>query len=345
MDILQFEISYLTAPAALDFARQLNCADIGEEVEFSANLKWVEPFGALLTATAIKQLRDKHKEIPFRLQYHDTDAGSYAAHIGYFKSISNKIEIGNQPGEAKGSENYIPITALDLSKIQMDCSPDGRILEIGDAIEIKAKSLAKVLCRDSEEMILLMTYLIREMIRNIPEHADTMTAWICGQYWPAKQKAEIAIVDEGIGIRSSLRKNQAHSAYIQTDEDAILCAVKPGISQAFIPSRQNRSSDVWANSGFGLYMVSEICRKLQGLFWLASGEKFVCINSSGEQTIGDTHISGTAIRMTFSTQNLKSSRNIIQEIASLGEQQARTIRNAFKKASVPSKGLVLGAGE
>jgi len=137
----------------------------------------------------------------------------------------------------------------------------------------------------------------------------------------------------------------AFAAYIQTDEDAILCAVKPGISQAFIPSRQNRSSDVWANSGFGLYMVSEICRKLQGLFWLASGEKFVCINSSGEQTIGDTHISGTAIRMTFSTQNLKSSRNIIQEIASLGEQQARTIRNAFKKASVPSKGLVLGAGE
>ena len=58
VDILQFEISYLTAPAALDFARQLNCADIGEEVEFSANLKWVEPFGALLTATAIKQLRD-----------------------------------------------------------------------------------------------------------------------------------------------------------------------------------------------------------------------------------------------------------------------------------------------
>lgn len=342
---MQFEISYLTAPAALHFAHQLNSTDIRgrEKVEFSASLKWVEPFGALLTSVAIKQLRNKYKDFPFNFQNHPDRASDYAAHIGFFKSISDRIEIGNDPGEAKGNENYIPITALDLSRIQTDCSPDGRILEIGDAIEIKAKNLAKVLCRDSEEMVLLMTYLIREMIRNIPEHADTMTAWICGQYWPTKQKAEIAIVDEGIGIRSSLRKNQAHGAYIQTDEDAIMCAVKPGISQAFIPSRQNRSSDMWSNSGFGLYMVSEICRKLQGLFWLASGEKFVCINSSGEQTIGDTYISGTAIRMTFSTHNLKSSKNIIQEIARLGEQQARTIRNAFKKASVPSKGLVLGA--
>ena len=92
-------------------------------------------------------------------------------------------------------------------------------------------------------------------------------------------------------------------------------------------------------------MVSEICRKLQGLFWLASGEKYVRINSSGKKTIGNIHISGTAIRMTFSTQNLKSSKDIIQEIASLGEMQARTIQNAFKKASVPPKGLIFGAKE
>ncbi len=342
MDILQFEISRLTASAALNFAHQINSADIRENVEFSANLKWVEPFGALLTSIAIKQLRDKYKDIPFNFQNHATEAGSYAAHIGFFKSISDKIKIGNEPGEAKGNENYIPITVLDLSQVQMECSSDGRILEIGNAIEIKSVSLAKILCRDSEEMVSLMTYLIREIIRNVPEHADTMTAWICGQYWPHKQQAEIAIVDEGIGIRKSLRKNHTHSTYIQTDEEAILCAVKPGISQAFVPSRQNRSTDIWANSGFGLYMVSEICRKLKGLFLLASGEKFLCIKSSGDPIIGDTYLSGTAIRMIFSTQDLKSSKEVIQEIASLGELQARTIRNAFKKASTPSKGLVLG---
>lgn len=231
-------------------------------------------------------MRDKHKDIPFYFQYCDTEAGSYAAHIGFFKSISDKIAIGNDPGEAKGSENYIPLTMLDLSQIQKDCSADGRILGIGDAIEIKSKSLAKILCRDNEEMVSLMTYLIQEIIRNIPEHAEIMTAWICGQYWPTKQEAEIAIVDEGIGIKGSLRKNYTHSTYIQSDEDAILCSIKPGISQAFTPARGNRLTDEWANSGFGLYMVSEICRKLQGLFWLASGEKYVRINSSGKKRLG-----------------------------------------------------------
>lgn len=342
---MQFTLSHLSDSAALNFAYQLSCADIKEAVEFSANLQWVEPFGALLTSIAIKQLREKYKDIPFTFQNNATEAGNYAAHIGFFKSISNQIEIGNEPGEARGSENYIPITALNLSQIQRNCSPDGRILGIGDAIEIKSKSLAKILCRDNEEMVSLMTYLIREIIRNIPEHADIMTAWICGQYWPTRHEAEIAIADEGIGIKGSLRKNHTHSTYVQTDEDAILCAIKPGISQAFTPSRGNRSTDEWANSGFGLYMVSEICRKLQGSFWLASGEKSVCINNSGKQTIGNTHISGTAIKMTFSTQNLKSSKDIIKEIANLGELQARTIRNAFKKASVPSKGLVLGVEE
>jgi len=130
-----------------------------------------------------------------------------------------------------------------------------------------------------------------------------------------------------------------------SDAFLIQRSVKPEISQAFIPSRQNRSTDIWANSGFRLYMVSEICRKLQGLFWLASGKKYLRMKSSGEPIIGDTYTSGTAIGMVFSTQDLKSSKEIIREIASLGKSQARTIRNAFKKASMPSKGLVLGVEE
>ena len=45
--------------------------------------------------------------------------------------------------------------------------------------------------------------------------------------------AEIAIVDEGIGIKESFRKNKIHREYIETDEDALELAIKAGISQAF----------------------------------------------------------------------------------------------------------------
>ena len=45
--------------------------------------------------------------------------------------------------------------------------------------------------------------------------------------------------------------------------------------------------------------------------------------------------------MTFPTDKLKSSHDIIRDIAGRGECEARAIKNAFKKASHPSKGLIL----
>jgi hypothetical protein len=185
-----------------------------------------------------------------------------------------------------------------------------------------------------------MTYLIREMLRNIPEHANESTAWICGQYW-ADHTAEIAVIDEGIGVKNSLQRNAIHRQYVIDDETALRCAIKAGISQSFIPARGTRSSDIWSNSGYGLYMASEICKELRGSFCIASGKNYVHIGPDGIVSSGEANIQGTAVKLTFSTDYLKSSREIIQSIASRGEAEARTIRNAFKKASRPSKGLIL----
>ena len=69
-----------------------------------------------------------------------------------------------------------------------------------------------------------MTYLIREILRNIPEHAEESSAWICGQYWN-DQTAEIAIVDEGIGIKKSLQRNSIHRAYATDDESVTILFV------------------------------------------------------------------------------------------------------------------------
>lgn len=38
--------------------------------------------------------------------------------------------------------------------------------------------------------------------------------------------------------------------------------------------------------------------------------------------------------------NIDDAGNIISKIASEGEKQSKSIRNAFKKASIPSKGLI-----
>ena len=337
---MRYEIKSLETTNSLELAKNLSDIVLDEHFVFFANMKWVRPFGMLLAASAIKQFRKKHIETSFSLETNlSKDAITYAAHMGFVKAISENITIGKLPGEANGNDNYIPITELDLHSIHKSNYLNGNLIGLGDAIEAESFRLAKILSRNNEEMQKLMTYLIREILRNIPEHAESHKAWICGQYW-SDNTAEIAILDEGIGVKESLRKNTVHRKYINTDEDAIKCSIKAGISQAFQPSKKNTSDDPWANSGFGLYMVSQICKELHGSFCLASGNKYINIYHDGQSKVGDTNFQGTAVKITFSTENLSSSKEIIAKIAKQGEEQAKTIRNAFKQASLPSKGLI-----
>lgn len=337
---MRYEMTILETKEVLQLAESLLSFEVTGPFTFYANMKWVRPFGMLLAVSSIKQFRNKHEMIPFSMEYNLTKEGvSYASQMGFFKAISESINVGKEPGEATGNENYIPITELDLKEIHSEEIKNGRMIEIGEAIERKSSELAKILSRDNNELHILFTYLIREMLRNIPEHAECSKALMCGQYWK-DGTAEIAIIDEGIGVLGSLQKNKVHKEYIANDEDAIVSALKAGISQAFQPSKENQSDSVWANSGFGLYMVSEICKELNGSFCIASGGKYVNINSDGKTEIGNTHVKGTAIKMMVSTNSLIKSKDIIRKIALQGEEQSKKIRNAFQRASKPSKGLI-----
>jgi hypothetical protein len=67
-------------------------------------------------------------------------------------------------------------------------------------------------------------------------------------------------------------------------------SLKAGISQSFQPSQKNKEDEIWSNSGFGLYMVSQICKELNGSFGLASGGKYISNNFLGQITITGTCI-------------------------------------------------------
>ena len=94
-------------------------------------------------------------------------------------------------------------------------------MEQGDLIERKSDELAAVLAQGNRELQKMFRYLIREAIRNVPEHAGTNEVWICGQYWHNRDKAEIAILDEGIGVYESLKQNRIHREYVTNNEEAL----------------------------------------------------------------------------------------------------------------------------
>lgn len=104
--------------------------------------------------------------------------------------------------------------------------------------------------------------------------------------------------------------------------------------------QKNKLEDEWANSGFGLYMVSKICEELEGSFVLASGNKYIKIKKDGEIKLGETIFKGTAVKVTIQTNKISNSRQMINKIAMQGEKQAKLIRNAFKEASKLSRGII-----
>lgn len=99
--------------------------------------------------------------------------------------------------------------------------------------------------------------------------------------------------DEGIGVFESLKQNPIHRKYVTSNEEALRWAIQPGVSVAFNPALGQRSNDVWANSGYGLYMISEICRKTNGWFTFVSGEE--CLRAYPNNiSICKTKFNGTA---------------------------------------------------
>lgn len=323
----------------LKFAKELfgRIPDDDEVVFDFSRMSNFDPLPMLIMGTTIRNYR---QQFPDKTISVDGIANKgYAGTMGFFKYISESLGVGKMPGEAHGSNNYIPITPIKVDELQQKEIAQGNYLVVGELIEKEAGRLARIVDRGNKELHKLLKYLIREILRNTPEHARTNMMWVCGQYWPSFELAEIAIADEGIGIYNSITQNHSHKNYITDNEKALQWALKAGISEAFKPSMKQRSRDEWANSGFGLYMVNEICKHLNGSFCIISYGNYMLIDNHGIR-YGETNFKGTAIRMRVPSKKITNAQQIISKIATQGEMKARTIRNAFKNASTPSKGLM-----
>lgn len=337
VECIELTISNSNAENSTVIDRRISIKNIGLGVAKDFTYTWCNLDGCYprndLGFTAFAPGEEKSIYFDFYAEC-NADFSEYEAPVSIIFSYSDLLE-------NRYSSNYIPITPISIRSLQERAFRDGGSIEIGDMIERASARLSHVIDRGNKELHKLLTYLVREILRNTPEHAQADEMWICGQYWPTYQLAEIAIIDEGIGVFQSITRNAAHAKYIHDNRSALKWAIRAGISESFRPAYEFKPHDydVWKNSGFGLYMVSQICQKLNGSF---------CIISYGDALLIDNHgvaekrtsFHGTAIRIRVPTNNISAAQAIIDEIAAQGEVEARTIKNAFKTASMPSKGLM-----
>ena len=276
----------LDLAASLQFAGDLAALspDLNAVLVDFSQMAWVEPFGMLVVAQAIQQLRKRAPQtIPAPINLPSNTAEGYATHVGFFDACA--FPLTKPYGEAKGSSIYLPITR----KISSD-------LMFSRDAETLGRELAQKLTQQAEgELVRTLAYSFCEIIRNVLEHSRSPEFWYCAQYWPANGTAEIALMDSGIGLRASLSNNPYARAHLTSDEMVLKCALMPGMSGRRW-GKGRVSDDVWENTGYGLYMNYRICDE-GGSFFIASGSKGLYRGKDSPNVYHDYHLPGVALRL------------------------------------------------
>lgn len=260
----------------------------------------VSPFGMLLTAKALRDFLKLRQDTNPKAEFLVAGSGDndYAGHMGFYQSFG--LDSGKHPGEAPGSRTYVPIT--ELTREELYARADAENEHVVDYLEEESWRLAGLLLRQSDgDAVASLAYSIREMMRNCLEHSDTDRIWIAGQYWQSYDRVEVAILDEGCGVRASLASERQYR-YLSSHEAALEKAMEEGVSAGI---RLGVAGDPYANQGVGLPMTAAICLHA-GEFSIASGDA-VLLRASGARHRSTTcNLAGTAVRLVMDTSAIPS---------------------------------------
>jgi len=303
-------------PKSLDEARVLDfCCSLNNSMPEDhlvldiSQVRWAFPFGTLVIASQLRRIQN-HYQTTFELTGYDetNPAHTYLSHVGFFHLLG--FEIGNKIGQAMGSSSYIPITVLDYTDLMIDeiimDNPMHR------AIQAKADEIARLLTQSHKSTVTRpVSYCLRELIRNVFEHAETAECLLSGQSYK-DGRVLVGVVDHGRGMLQSLRTRHE----VATDIDALKLSLKPGISRNIIDESDDNP---WSNSGFGLYVLSELGRKT-GYFSITSGSAILKIDKKGNREGTSCH-EGTAINIIFQKLHGTNLGEYIESIIAAGEKQ------------------------
>lgn len=122
------------------------------------------------------------------------------------------------------------------------------------------------------------------------------------------------MIDEGIGISNSLKR----SHHITNDAG---CITHGDTTRSFSTSNIDPASNIYDNSGFGLYVLTEIAKSF-GWFLLSSGDAKIIGQS---QTIipSSLKLSGTCFGMRLNKAPTHFS-DLLRDIIYAGEQEAQS---------------------
>jgi len=293
---------------------ELNITD-GQITFDLSNFKENNPFNNLLIANAISVYKNEHPSVNVSIiQKADND---FLSHLGFYHLIG--ADFGKKVGEAKPSNNYVPITEITFND------------RFYDEVETHAGELAALLKFD-KNLSGFLKYAFIETIRNVYEHAKTKTVYVCAQKWPTMNLVEIAIVDNGCGIATAMKKRFKD----KNETELMYLAALPGISAKSNHAYLDKDNS-WRNSGYGLYALRRLSKIYEGSFLLCSGGIALFQNNGHEEKF-NTCFQGTAVAVRVKTNTNSVFQEVRKQVILEGEIAAKQISNAMTKASKSSGG-------
>ena len=281
-------------------------------VDFS-RLRYSTPTAMLVAGSKLRKWHEYRQSCGYQSSHRGIDQSvqthSYLMHLGFFDFVH--INEGRLVGEARGSTRYLPIT--HLTRPPVDVGTEG-VTAWYDAILDISRGLAAVVAGagDDSEALRTYSYCIREIIRNVFEHAQVNECFICAQRW-ANGQVEIVIVDDGVGLAATLMPDSD----VPNDETAIRMSVRPGITRT--GPVLNDPENIYGNSGFGLFVLTELAASF-GWFVFGSGSA----QMTGHRNV--RRVEPTSFQGTYFGLHLNAAphsfSSVLADIISSGEEEA-----------------------
>lgn len=214
----------------------------------------------------------------------------------------------------KDTLNLLDIYEFDVNELKKESYE--KMVYVGEIIEWKAKEILKGFNIDLK-IRNFYAYILREIMRNVPEHSEASMYYLACY----KNKNEVAfkVVDKGITIKESLNKNPRFNIY--NDKSAVTFAIKPGVTRSY--KRDPYRDDVWQNSGFGLYMVSSLMKRV-GYFELKSGSgRIVVMKDRENDFMSITKVAGTEVLIIIDKRILINIPETLKELSTKGSELSK----------------------
>jgi hypothetical protein len=279
------------------------------------------PFSILILASTLRKLHNRKLSFDVVNERMNPEyVHTYLENLGFYKLCG--IDKGLEFGRSSHNNHYVPIQEISIPNfIPSDSNYD--------KIEVETKKLCSLIAEDksNENVLRMIKHSFREIIRNVFEHAGSDYLFTVGQKFNSKKTVEIAFLDEGIGVFDVLKRIDSNI----DEKDVLSEALMPGVSSKSNHKYLSENSD-WLNSGWGLYVISQIVMEMNGQFIIASGN-YALIQNGQRTEIIETKIYGTAISLSFETNNVLDFNLLKDTINEKGQELTKRRDDSIKKAS------------